>query len=199
MEIIPPKDEVIIPAENQLPEPDEEPVKKTRKKRVTKDKPQVKKLDNSILARQLVGVHAVMATLINEPMVMLDEESEAKPLADAIAEVLTFYDLAIDPKHAALLNLAFVAGAIYVPKIILIKMAKKDREAEASQHRADHEENKPAKKEKAVEVKPVKVEDEHDDLSWLNSPPPIEETQEVENVFVEKQSFKPTDTDDFFN
>jgi len=165
-----------VPIENILPV-EEEVVKKTgRKGKVKKDTPP-KKADNSILVRQLCGLHALVATFTNEPLLMLDEETEAKPLADALTEVLVHYDLSVDPKHAALLNLAFVSGAIYVPKLLMIRAVRAEMRKEALDRAEQTPEKKPSEKivDEKPEVKaaPVFKEDLHEDLAWLAGDLPV--------------------------
>lgn len=52
------------------------------------------------------------------------ETEEAKELADAVIEVGAQYNVVINPKVAAWLNLFGVASAVYGPRIALIVMMK---------------------------------------------------------------------------
>lgn len=70
-----------------------------------------------------------LAMFTKAPEWMISED-EAKKLAKALADVLQHYKLLnVSPKTQAFIQLCLVAGAIYVPKIMLINKRKKDERA----------------------------------------------------------------------
>lgn len=65
----------------------------------------------------LLSVHAMGAAILTAPEWELDK-SEAKSLADGINEVGKYYDMTVDPKKMAIINLSVIAGGIYAPRLI---------------------------------------------------------------------------------
>lgn len=55
------------------------------------------------------------------------EHSEAKRLADAIAEMSKHYSVSMDPKKFALLNLAATAGGIYGSRAVAYALKRRER------------------------------------------------------------------------
>lgn len=74
-------------------------------------------------------VHAFCARALEAPELEIDEK-EAHSLAAAANNVLEQYDFRPDPKTAAWLNLGFVAGAIYAPRLWIIGNKPKAAPAE---------------------------------------------------------------------
>lgn len=75
------------------------------------------------LARSIAGFHAMAAKFTKIKLFELEPE-EAKELADAVIEIGAQYNVVINPKVAAWLNLFGVASAIYGPRIALIVMMR---------------------------------------------------------------------------
>ncbi len=114
-----------IPAANQEPEKETagEPTKK-RKPRPAKPTTNSVKVDAAGFARQLVGVHAILASVTGNPIWQIND-NEAAQLAASIEGIAAQYDLEVNPKVAATINFAFVAATIYGPRIYLMReMAK---------------------------------------------------------------------------
>lgn len=80
------------------------------------------KVDATQLARQLVGLHelACMATGNQFPELRISGD-EANMLAGGIASVCEHYDLSIDGKTGAFLNLFAAAAMVYAPRIMSIR------------------------------------------------------------------------------
>ena len=62
------------------------------------------------------------------PLLAIDEK-QSKELAIAMHEVMKLHDIKLDPRIVAYLNLAGVAGAIYIPKVIAAYAMRKAAEA----------------------------------------------------------------------
>lgn len=114
-----------IPTANIEPEKDGvEPVKKRKPRPAKTATKTTEKVDAAGFARQLVGVHAILASVTANPIWQIND-SEAAQLATAIEGIAAQYDLEVNPKVAATLNFAFVAATIYGPRIYLMReMAK---------------------------------------------------------------------------
>lgn len=67
----------------------------------------------------LLSVHTILASAISCPELLLDQK-EANAIADGVAKVAAEYDVRMDPKTAAWINLATVASAVYGPRGIAI-------------------------------------------------------------------------------
>lgn len=80
------------------------------------------KIDTVNLAKQLVGLHelACMATGNQFPELRIRED-EAQMLAGGISSVCEHYDLSIDGKTGAFLNLFAAAAMVYAPRIMSIR------------------------------------------------------------------------------
>lgn len=63
----------------------------------------------------------MLAAMTKTEELALDRE-EAKELAKAIADVNAYYGKAIDPKIFAWIGLATVAGKVYAPRVVAIKL-----------------------------------------------------------------------------
>ena len=85
-----------------------------------KRKRKAKPIDAGLLAKQIVGLHKVAATMTGLHELEVSE-FEAAMLAESLAAVSREYDVAIDGKLAATLQLAAALGVIYVPRIVMIK------------------------------------------------------------------------------
>lgn len=112
----PPKDSL-----NEESIGDEKPRKKPGPKPGSKRK-KSRTWDNEArqaLARQLIGIHmlAVSATGLAELAI---SENEAVLLADAMANVAQEYDLALDGKTGATIQLIATGAMIYLPRIAMI-------------------------------------------------------------------------------
>lgn len=77
----------------------------------------------------LFSVHAMLAAITKTPELALDP-SEANKLGAAIVGVQQHYDVLVDAKTMAWINLAMTAGAIYGTRIFAIT-ARKGKEKEA--------------------------------------------------------------------
>jgi hypothetical protein len=81
------------------------------------DAPVSLKINVSGIEKLLVSIHLGVAIATGLPELSL-EEDEAKQLAKAFADVQAQYQFELDPKTAALLNLAVVGGTIYGSRAI---------------------------------------------------------------------------------
>ena len=91
-------------------------------------------IDIESLARQLQGLHLMAAEVTHEPAWALTP-AEAKNLAVSLAEIARQYSVSVNPKVAAGLQLAGVAAAIYLPRMLAIR-AKREAAARNAQHEA---------------------------------------------------------------
>lgn len=66
--------------------------------------------------------------LTGQPVFNLSED-EAKALAKAVAEVSKHYNVVVNPKTTALIQLVGTAGMIYFPRILHIRMERAMRKA----------------------------------------------------------------------
>lgn len=74
----------------------------------------------------LLTTHFFAAQWFATPELAL-EESEAKKYSDALKEVAKYYNINIDPKKMALIQLAAVMGGIYGPRAIAIYKRHSDK------------------------------------------------------------------------
>lgn len=74
-------------------------------------------VDTEKLAKQLKGLHMLLARLLNDPVMNLGD-IEAVMLADSLAAVSREYDLALDGKTGAFIQLAGTAAVVYLPRVI---------------------------------------------------------------------------------
>lgn len=77
------------------------------------------KTDVAAMAKQLVGVHSLVAMITGIPEVQLHLQ-EAEQLASAISNVCDEYGLSISGKTGAALQLAAAAAMIYGPRALVI-------------------------------------------------------------------------------
>lgn len=70
-------------------------------------------------------MHHMAAAALSAPELVI-QESDAKSLAIAIAEVSKHYPMTIDPKTMAWVNLVSAAGMIYGPRFYFINQRKKE-------------------------------------------------------------------------
>jgi hypothetical protein len=103
--------------------------RKTRAKRGTGAIAQAKKSKNSLegIERMLYSIHAMGATMLKAPELMLAPE-EAQSLAAAIGQVAEHYDLGMSETALAWTNLAMVAGTIYGTRVFAYAQRTKAEE-----------------------------------------------------------------------
>jgi len=97
-----------------------------------------KKANLGVIESALIGIHGVAATLLNNASWALSPD-EAKNMAEALAELQSHYDIALDEKTEAWLKVVMVAGAIYGPRVVLpivLKRAMKKEEPETPKREA---------------------------------------------------------------
>lgn len=88
-------------------------------------------IDIESLARQLQGLHLMAAEVTHEPAWILTP-AEAKNLAVSLAEIARQYSVSVNPKVAAGLQLAGVAAAIYLPRMLAIRAKRETAQREAA-------------------------------------------------------------------
>ena len=123
-------EQIKIPPENSEPEEIEElepKEKKARKKRTTKNKD-----NNQSLANGIAAFHKILANVSKQPLIELQDE-ESEKMATAINEVLSHYDIAVNPLTAAYVNLAVTMGMIYAPRIYMYKLIQHQKQQEANE------------------------------------------------------------------
>lgn len=79
-------------------------------------------IDQTKFAGQIQGLHIIAAKLTGQQLLLIDEK-EAYALAEAIANVAKQYDIQVNPRVAAGLQLAATAAMIYAPRLLLMKAA----------------------------------------------------------------------------
>lgn len=84
-------------------------------------------------------VHAALANMTGVPELQISDD-EGKALAQAIAEVQSFYGNVIDPKTEAWMKLAIVAGSTYVPRVMIARqrMAYEKAQRETNEPKPDN-------------------------------------------------------------
>lgn len=89
-------------------------------------KPEAKARNISVngIEKLLFSIHQIGAATLSIPELELTKE-EAKKLGDAIEGVNEHFKLSLDPKTAAMIELAQVAGVIYVPRGVALYLRKK--------------------------------------------------------------------------
>ena len=91
------------------------------------------------LAPKIQGFHALLATITKQPVFVIND-TEAAMLAASISEVSVYYDLNLGTgKYMALINLAAVAGMVYVPRVVAISKANRAAKAPPPQSMSDAE------------------------------------------------------------
>lgn len=100
---------------------------KPQKTRAKKSAP-----DTVTLGRQLVGIHQMAAMLTGIPECQI-QDAEGQMLAAGIIAVADQYDLAIDGKTGAALQLFAAAAMVYAPRVLMFNTRmKKQRESKAT-------------------------------------------------------------------
>jgi hypothetical protein len=87
------------------------------------------------LAKQVQGLHQLMALATGIPELML-QEGEAIMLGGAIAQVCEEYDLSLSGKTGALLQLAAAGAMIYAPRFMAVTQRIKRQREQAQQNDA---------------------------------------------------------------
>jgi hypothetical protein len=77
------------------------------------------KIDGDALAKQVDGLHKLVALATGIPELNL-QPPEAQMLGEAISRVCEEYDLSLSGKTGALLQLAAAAAMIYAPRLIAV-------------------------------------------------------------------------------
>lgn len=88
-----------------------------------------KAVDKEALTKQLVGLHAMAAHLTGLELIAIGP-SEAAMLADAIESMSREYDLALDGKTGAFIQLIAAAAVVYGPRVLKFRALKKRALAE---------------------------------------------------------------------
>ena len=92
-------------------------------------KPSVKRepLDIAALSQQIAGIHMLAAQITGIPEVQINEY-EAQMLATSVVAVCNEYDLSLDGKTGAFLQLIASAAIVYLPRVSVIRarLAEKD-------------------------------------------------------------------------
>lgn len=93
-------------------------------------------LDISGLGNIILNFHVLLAAVTRAEELLMDKE-EADKLADATAKVARHYNVEIAAKTTDWINLAIVAGGVYVPRVAAIRMrvaSDRGRNRPARQH-----------------------------------------------------------------
>lgn len=102
--------------------------KKPRKKRVTKKKePERVLLDVPFLAKQISSLHVAISIMLQDARWMISEE-ESEMLSTALQHASEAYDITIDPRWAACMELVGVCAMIYVPRVMFRPEPPKQQE-----------------------------------------------------------------------
>jgi hypothetical protein len=100
---------------------DDKPKRKYAKRKKFDDE------DKSNLARQLVGIHQMIAITGGLPE-MIISDTEAIMMANALTSVATEYNLSLSGKTGAMIQLLGTAAFIYVPRMSAINRRKRTTE-----------------------------------------------------------------------
>lgn len=84
-----------------------------------------------VMGRQLVGIHVMVAQITRIPEVAISEE-EGQLLAQSIVNVADQYDLALDGKTGAALQLFMTAAMIYGPRAFAVRARAAKAQSENS-------------------------------------------------------------------
>lgn len=82
----------------------------------------------ALMGKQLTGIHIMVAQIAQLPEMQISEQ-EGVLLAQSIINVADQYDLAIDGKTGAALQLAMTAAMIYGPRAMAIRSRAKQAQA----------------------------------------------------------------------
>lgn len=85
-----------------------------------------KKENINLTNKLLFGIHSALATGFKQP-VWLISETESQTLAEAIQNVADQYDIVIDPKTEAWLQLGMALSGVYGPRIAVTVMAQQNK------------------------------------------------------------------------
>jgi hypothetical protein len=96
----------------------------TAKKASAKKAASAAELDVTKLGGQIQGLHIIVAKVTGMPFMMLSEK-ESFALAESVVNVAEQYELTVNPKVAAGIQLALTAAMIYGPRAIAFTQAKK--------------------------------------------------------------------------
>jgi hypothetical protein len=121
---IPPLEEVRVGVDPGEPPQDSQP----RKRRT-------KSIDIEALAKQLKGIHALAANLLpirmpDGKMLLELSDTEATQLANAMNGMAKEYDLALDGKTGAAIQLFAAAAMIYGPRVYVIQKMRSTMRAQ---------------------------------------------------------------------
>lgn len=114
-----------------------EPKKPTAKRKAKV----VVEVDETALAKQIEGLHKVVALMSGLPELALDS-LESSMLATSVAAVQREFGMAVSSKTTALIGLVATAGIVYVPRAaaigqrVRVQKARQQAEAEAAQQAA---------------------------------------------------------------
>lgn len=101
---------------------------KTRTPR-KKAAPSDQTIEPETLAKQLQGVHVMVAMMTQAPEMQLSEP-ESLELAKAISGVCAEYNLSLNGKTGAMIQLLGAGAMVYLPRIMAIKQRKAQEQAE---------------------------------------------------------------------
>lgn len=74
------------------------------------------------LGSQIQGAHKLLGLLPGVPSDLVEiSDQEAEALGEAVQDVLSHYDMTVNPVWAAWINLAAIVGVIYGPKIVMLQ------------------------------------------------------------------------------
>ena len=79
-------------------------------------------LEVEALAKNLQAIHDLAALATGLPILSI-EDKEAKSMATAVSNLAAQYDMVLDPRTVAWVNLLGVMASIYGPRFLMIKMA----------------------------------------------------------------------------
>lgn len=112
-----------VPTENPTPK------RRGRPKGTAKSKTNENSLRN--IEKALIAIHFIAATRLNIDEIKL-EQDDAHTIAEAVADVAKYYNIKIDGKTGAWLNLTYALGSVYAPMGVLLYMRMKEQKANGS-------------------------------------------------------------------
>lgn len=90
--------------------------------------------DIQMMGKQITGLHMIVAQMTASPELVIREE-EGQMLAQSVVNVCEQYDLAIDGKTGAFIQLIGVAGMVYAPRFFAFR-ARMAQSKQAAQNPA---------------------------------------------------------------
>lgn len=96
---------------------------KTRAPRKKAAAPSDQAIEPETLAKQLQGVHVMIAMMTQAPEMQLSEP-ESLELAKAISGVCAEYNLSLNGKTGAMIQLLGAGAMVYLPRLVMIKQRK---------------------------------------------------------------------------